>query len=49
MFFSIGEFQIDDKDEVFVRPNNNFAPKMIHQPEMYALIHITHENLSSRL
>ena len=48
-FFSIGGCHIEDKDEVFVKPNNKSAPTMIHQPEMYAFIHITHEKPSSRL
>ena len=49
MFISVGGCQIEDKDEVFVIPNNKYAPKMIHQPEMYNFIHSTHEKPSSRL
>ena len=49
MLFSIGVCKIEDKYVVFVKPKNKYAPTMINQPEMYAFIHITHENPFSRL
>ena len=49
ILFSIGECKIEDKYVVFVKPKNKSAPTIINKPEMFAFIHITHENPSSRL